>query len=300
MVTIGNFDGVHLGHQSLLREAVSRGRQEGMASLALTFWPHPLKVLAPQKPVVLLCSLEEKMDLIERTGVDQFYCADFDLPFSQQSPDTFVRSFLIEKIGCRQAIVGDNFAFGKGRQGTAKDLVELGTRHGFSVHVQKPVEVEGMRVNSSSIRSLLMEGKVAAAARLLGRHYRIQGEVIEGEGRGTALGFPTANFRPPSGFVLPQPGIYAAWASRPHSKPVPAAAYIGLRPTFGAGELWVESYLLEPPGSLYGAVLSIAFVEYIRPDEKFESEGALARQIALDVQKVREILAAARPGPAPP
>ena len=294
VVTIGNFDGVHLGHQALLGEAVSRGRAAGIPSVALTFWPHPLKVLSPETPLVLLTSSEEKIRLIGQTGIDLLYCADFDRPFSQQSAEGFVRSFLVEKIRSRDVIVGYNFAFGKNRGGKTEDLVEMGKRYGFAVHVQKPVEVDGIRVSSSTIRSALEQGKVALAARLLGRPYSLQGEVIPGEKRGTALGFPTANLRPPADLALPLSGVYAAWASRPDAKPIPAAAYVGPRPTFGVGELFIEAHLLSPTDSLYGTVLSVSFVEFVRPDEKFDDGAALARQMALDIEKVRRILGEGR------
>lgn len=297
VVTIGNFDGVHLGHQALLKKAVSLARAAGRPSAALTFWPHPLKVLSPERPLALLTPFERKMSLIERTGIDLLYCAEFDQAFSRQPPEEFVRSYLVEKIGCRAVIVGDHFAFGKDRAGKAEDLIRLGERYGFSVRIQEPVEVDGLRVSSSAIRSLLSKGKVASASRLLGRFYSLEGEVIRGEGRGRLLGFPTANVRPPVEQMLPLAGVYAGWVNGPESpeseSPLPAAIYIGARPTFGEGEVLIEAHLLRPIDSaepLHGKRLSVSLCDFIREDERFDDAAALARQIALDVWKIRSVL----------
>jgi riboflavin kinase/FMN adenylyltransferase len=293
VLTIGNFDGVHLGHQALLKAAVDRSGERKMPSAAMTFWPHPLRILSPETKLALLTPLDEKLDLIERTGIDILYCADFDRSFSQQSPEAFVRSYLVEKIGCRELIIGYNFAFGRNRSGRAEDLVEFGRRLGFSVQIQKPVEVEGTRVSSSAIRTLLAEGNVSRAARLLGRRYTLEGTVIEGEKRGSALGYPTANIRPPADQMIPLSGVYAAWAEPPKSEPLPAAVYIGARPTFGEGELMIEAHFLDPGGAtgpLYGKTLSISLCDFIRGDERFDSAEALARQISLDVQKAKGVL----------
>ncbi|HET6369910.1 MAG TPA: bifunctional riboflavin kinase/FAD synthetase [Nitrospiria bacterium] len=293
VLTIGNFDGVHLGHQALLKTAVARSRDRRMPSAALTFWPHPLRILSPEKKLKLLSPLDEKLELIEQTGIDILYCADFDRSFSQQSPETFVRSYLVDKIGCRELIVGYNFDFGKNRSGKANDLIEFGRQLGFSVQIREPVEVEGTRVSSSAIRALLADGNVSRATKLLGRRYTLSGKVIEGAKRGSTLGYPTANIAPPADQMIPLSGVYAAWAETAESGPLPAAVYIGSRPTFGEGELLIEAHFLDPVGAtgiLYGKILSISLCDFIRGDERFDSAEALARQIGIDVQKAKGVL----------
>jgi riboflavin kinase/FMN adenylyltransferase len=296
IAALGNFDGVHRGHQSILTRALERARASDGLALAITFDPHPLKVLAPHLDLRFLTGFEEKMRLLAEVGLDAALCLEFTSEFARQSPDEFVRRVLAEEVGATAVFVGENFAFGKGRSGTVRDLVRLGRDLGFEVEVVPTLSVDGAAVSSSRIRDALLRGDVTTAAQLLGRPYALEETVVHGANRGKGLGFPTANLRPPRERVVPLDGIYATMAVV-DGRRLESVTYIGGRPTFGAGERFVEVHLLQGAADLYNRRLRVEFIGWIRGDQTFTDPVALARQIGEDVAAARRLLAvSADPG----
>jgi riboflavin kinase/FMN adenylyltransferase len=323
VIAMGNFDGVHLGHQAIINRAVERAGVRGGLSLALTFEPHPVRVLRPEAPLALLTPFPLKVRLLEQSGMEQVVCAKFTREFAEQSPTDFVHKVLVDRLRVAEVCVGENFNFGKHRGGRPALLKELGEAAGFAVHVQPPVVLDGRVVSSSAIRQLVERGEVAEAARFLGRPYVMLGEVVSGRGRGEQLGFPTANLRP-TDQLLPADGVYAGWVSlgiggagggggvgtagvadwgtrRKAGNGTWAAEGIyegainvGVRPTFHETDRVVEVHLLDYPGSgaLYGQALEVAFVSRIREERIFGSAAELKTQIAKDVTAIRSMLAA--------
>jgi len=299
VVTIGNFDGVHVGHQAVLKVARDRVRSQQGTAVVLTFEPHPLRVLTPGVELKFLCDPEEKLSLLEEAGVDVVVRLPFTREFAAQTPDEFMVQVLHDGLGTRELFVGQNFRFGKERLGTIHTLMEGGPRLGFTVHAISPVLLEGAPVSSTRIRDLVQAGAMADAATLLGRPYTLRGPVIHGHRRGGQLGYPTANLLPPEGRVLPPDGVYATQLTM-DTQTWGAVTYIGTRPTFGEGARMIETYLLDGGRDLYGCRVAILFHERLRGDQAFESTDGLARQIAADVACTRKILRGRAGAPARP
>lgn len=293
VVTLGNFDGVHLGHQAIFRKVVERARAINGTAIAFTFEPHPLKVLAPERSPKLLNTFHGKMKLIEAAGIDVVICADFDRAFAEQNPEEFARNILHQKINAREVYVGYDYAFGKGREGSIALLRRMGEVCGFSVGVVDAVQVDGQVVSSSLVRELVSAGRVAEAARLLGRYYSIEGEVVAGSKRGRTLGFPTANIHTINE-LIPATGVYAVIAVL-DKEMLNGAASIGVRPTFGNGPVSIEVYLLDFNGDIYGRGIEIFFVERLRPEKKFPDAAALVKQMEKDIEQIRAIFKNAGP-----
>lgn len=292
VVAIGNFDGVHLGHQAILAQAIERAQEKDGTSVVLTFEPHPMKVLHPEREFRLLNTFQIKMRLIESTGVDVTFSAEFSKAFAQQTPCEFAKTYLRDKIGCKEVIVGKNFNFGQDRAGTVKELIEFGKEFGFEVVIQEPVMVEGIPVSSTKIRQLIQEGNVGLAGKMMGRYYSMEGKVLHGDGRGKSLGYPTANFRLPNE-LIPREGVYAARVASLKAEgymTLDGIVYIGSKPTFDKTEVQMEVHLFDVNENLYGKRLLVTFIEWVRGDEKFEDSAALIRQIAQDIEKARAIL----------
>ncbi len=288
ILTLGNFDGVHLGHQEIFRKVVARAREINGTSIAFTFEPHPLKVLAPERSPKLLNTFHAKMDLLAAAGLDVAVCARFTRAFADQHPEDFAREVLHEKIGVREVYVGYDYAFGKGREGSIESLRQMGERWRFSVAVVDAVEHNGIVVSSSTIREFVSAGKVEEAGTLLGRPYAIEGEVVTGAQRGQGLGFPTANLRPVNE-LLPAFGVYAVQALAAGVR-YNGVASIGVRPTFDAGAVSVEVHLFGFQGDLYGKHLEVLFIQRLRGEERFADADALVRQIREDVRQAEAIL----------
>lgn len=286
VATIGNFDGHHLGHRALLQTVVETARKAGGTALVLTFEPHPVKILAPHVDLRFLTSPEEKLALLETAGIDEVVFLDFTPTFAAMSPDQFASEILHRSLTLAELFVGNHFAFGKGRAGHIEDLVRLGGQYDFLVHPVAPVTIEGDVVSSTRIRQLIQAGKMEQAATLLGRTYGIKGPVVHGLQQGQALGWPTANLRIPSGRVVPPDGVYAARAVH-GADTYEAIAYIGTRPTFGAGERLIEVNLLDHSCDLYGQEIAVQFVSRVRGDHTFASAEELSKQIARDVEQAR-------------
>jgi riboflavin kinase/FMN adenylyltransferase len=287
--TIGNFDGHHLGHRALLKQVVETARRAQGTAVVLTFDPHPVKILAPHVDLRFLTDMEEKRAHFEQAGIDEVIFLEFTQVFASLSPELFAEQVLSKKLGLKEVFVGQHFVFGHKRAGQIGDLIALGKRLGFIVHPIPPVMVDGGVVSSTRIRQLIGAGYVEQAALLLGRHYALSGVVSPGEGRGHTLGCPTANLRLPPDRVAPADGIYASVTTMDEERH-DSVAYIGTRPTFDGGERGLEVSILDGTHELYGRTLTVEFISRIRGDAQFESEEALSRQIAADMDSARSIL----------
>lgn len=293
-MAIGYFDGVHPGHQAVIRRAVDLARAAGKQASVMTFDPHPRAVLDQGDAYAAsLTPLPEKLRLFAGLGVDIVYVAAFDRAFAAMSPETFVRGVL-RKLNVSDAVVGFDFTFGRGGAGTPAVLAELGGND-MRVHTVEPVTAAGGKVSSSRIREALEQGDAALAAELLGRPYRINGIVVHGAGRGRTLGFPTANIEPRERCVLPRYGVYAVMVRRGDAS-YAAVMNVGVAPTFQGGGMTVklEAHLLDFSGDLYGAELAVDFAAFIRPERKFSGPDELTAQIRADAEQARRILAAVR------
>lgn len=289
IITLGNFDGLHLGHQELIRMVIRRARETGGLSLVVTFRPHPLKILAPEKCPPLISIYEEKIALFEKLGIDVLVKIPFTREFSDMSPRDFVKDVLCGLLGAKEIYVGYNYRFGRGREGTIESLKELGREFGFSVVEVDQVSLGGEVISSTKIRTLIRDGDVENAARLLGRTYAITGVVIRGDNRGKGLGFPTANIASKHD-IIPSNGVYAVWVYV-REKYYNGIANIGMRPTFDKHERAIEVHLFDFNEDLYGEEISLYFLRKIRDEKKFENADALVRQIHADITSAGEILA---------
>lgn len=298
-LTIGNFDGVHLGHQALIalmaEDAHRAGRQAGL----LTFNPHPVSVLRGAHVHSYLTSIDERLELLARTPLDFVIV----YPFTVDTATLSAREFMAQvhaAVQLRSLWVGPDFALGRGREGNVAALQAVGQELGFTVHPIHAQTLHGDEVRSGRIRAFLLDGDVEAAARQLGRLYEVQGVVAAGAQRGRGLGFPTANLRTPPGQLLPANGVYATWAwllrdgedGAAGSQRIPSVTNVGVRPSFDNGLRTVETHLLDFDGDLYGRTMKLEFVARLRTEQRFESVDALAAQIAHDVAAARQVLSA--------
>jgi riboflavin kinase/FMN adenylyltransferase len=296
VVTVGNFDGVHVGHREILRIVTRRARDRGGEAAVYTFEPHPRKVLRPDAAPRLLTTLEQKLELIEAEGVDLAIVERFDRAFAARSAVEFVRDVLHARMHPEEVYVGYDFRFGHDREGSMRTLTELGPHLGFAVTIVPEVTVGGRDVNSTRIRELLEQGAVEEAALLLGRPYRIRGHVAAGQRRGRTLGFPTANLDPENE-VLPAQGVYAGRLRLLGDRgagELPAVVNVGRRPTFEeAAEVLAEAHVIDWAGDLYGRRVELAFLHHLRDERRFPDVEALKRQIAADRDAARARLAGA-------
>jgi riboflavin kinase/FMN adenylyltransferase len=325
VVTLGNYDGVHLGHRALVARAKQRAdAQPGLRAVALTFDPHPLRVLSPQHAPPLLTTLERRIALLRGAGADEVVVQPFDAAFASWAPEIFVRALLVERLAASRVVIGHDFRFGRNREGDLSTLRSLGEHHGFEVETVAAVVVEGTIVSSSTIREAVAAGDLARATALLGRVHEVEGQVVQGDQRGRALGFPTANLHV-DGVLMPPDGVYAVVvrvldaapdgadapreAVRPGAAEVSASAEdrdgsratllrgvanLGVRPTFGAGRT-LEVHVLDVQRALYGARLRVGFVERLRDEQRFPNADALRNQIGRDVERARRSLSDASP-----
>jgi riboflavin kinase/FMN adenylyltransferase len=290
LVAVGFFDGVHRGHQYLLGRLVDRARAEQGTSTVLTFDPHPLSLVDPALAPPLLTPLPRKAALMGELGVERLVVLRFDERLRELTPEQFVRQVLVTGLAPAAVLVGFNFTFGYRGEGTPKLLQRLGQAHGLPVEVVPPVFEEGVVVSSTEVRRCLAAGDVEAARRLLGRPYRLGGWVVRGEGRGRLLGFPTCNLDVPPGVVIPGPGVYAVRVQLPAGGWARGVCNIGVRPTFGAGRLLVETHVLDAGGDWYGEPLELDFWVRLRAEQTFASAAELAAQLAQDAGRARRLL----------
>ncbi len=287
-IAIGVFDGVHIGHQALIRQTAERARRHGGRALAATFDPLPIQALAPGAPPSALSDVADRVRLLHASGASDVVVFNFTREFAALEAAEFVRQ-LVGAGEVRQIFVGEDFLFGHDRGGDVRTLAAAGSRYGFEVVVATPVTMDGEVVSSTRIRNALLAGDVDAAARLLGRAYSVRGTVVHGAKRGRALGFPTINVAVPPERLLPRDGIYAMRV-RLRDSDVAAAASLGVRPTFGGGDRTLEAYLLDWEGDVYGDRIEAAFVKRLRDELRFANAAELSRQIARDVESTRAAL----------
>lgn len=287
-LAIGVFDGVHIGHQALVRAVAERARRDGATPVAATFDPLPIEVLAPAAPPSALSDPDERCALLLAAGAATAVVFSFTPEFAALAPDEFARR-LAAAGDVRSVCVGEDFQFGRDRAGDVDVLKDLGRRHGFTVDLAPAVTAGGEIVSSTRVRNALLAGDITGAAALLGRHYAVTGNVQHGEKRGRALGFPTINLGIAPNRLLPRDGIYAVWAGVANQRAM-AAASLGVRPTFGGGERRLEAFLLDFEGDLYGERVRIEFVRRLRDELRFSSAAELSTQIAKDVAETRKAL----------
>jgi riboflavin kinase/FMN adenylyltransferase len=314
-LTIGIFDGVHLGHQQILRTLIAGAHQAGAPAVVLTFFPHPAVVLGGKKDFKYLTTPEERLHLLESLGVDVVITQTFDRSFADHTADDFMRR-VVQSLGLRSLIIGYDTALGRGREGDAARLTEIGKELNYTVQVIPALSDETGVISSTRIRDAIASGDVSAAAGALGRYYSISGQVVHGDGRGHRINVPTANLAVPAGKVITAYGIYACWAWLKPSLQMKAetpgldfqatklgtpaqaenkyfaAVNVGVRPTFTPDlpAPAIEAHLLDFQGDIYGQQMKLEFVEYLRPEEKFATVQSLVDQIRLDIDLTREIL----------
>jgi riboflavin kinase/FMN adenylyltransferase len=297
VVTIGVFDGVHRGHQRIVERAAQVGEQRGLPVVVITFDPHPDEVTRPGSHPPFLCSARRRAELLSGLGADAVCVLPFTLEFSRLAPDDFVRAVLVERMHAATVVVGEDFRFGHKAAGDVQLLAKLGEKYEFTTEGMPLLIADGMTISSTSIRHMLAEGDVAAAARALGRPHRVEGVVVRGHQRGRALGFPTANLEMPPHTAIPADGIYAGWLASLDDEGRdmqrwPAAISIGNNPTFGEGEQTVEAYALDRTDlDLYGMHAAIDFGTRLRGTLRFDSVDALVEQMRRDVDQARELTA---------
>ncbi len=289
-VAVGFFDGVHLGHQEIIRGLVEKSQSRGIFSTCLTFDPHPMRVLGTSRFPQMLSSLEERTEMISSFGVQSCVVIPFTREFAMMEPEEFAGTVLSRILMARIVLVGFNFSFGRQGRGGPCDLLRMGPGLGFETFVYSPVVIGGVPVSSTGIREALLRGDVVLAREMLGRPYRLNGDVVKGEGRGRLLRAPTANLLVSPEKLLPGNGVYAAMAVVDGRK-YGAVTNIGARPTFhSSGVRTVEAHLLDFRGDLYGKRIQIAFLKKIREEKQFESGDDLTRQIGLDTLAALDIL----------
>lgn len=291
VLAIGNFDGLHLGHRALLERLNEEARRLGLPSAVMSFEPHPRELFAPEQAPARLTSLREKLALLEACGVEEVFLLHFCRKLADLSAEEFIDRVLVQGLGVRHLLIGDDFRFGRGRTGDFGMLQVAGQRHGFSVEAMHTIEIEGERVSSSAVRDVLAAGDLEHAARLLGRPYSIAGRVVHGSKLGHRLGFPTANVQLKRKRVAVF-GVFAATVSGVDKRFLPGAASLGVRPTLGQGlRPQLEVHLLDFDRQIYGAHVTVHFLHKLRDEAKYDSLEALRAQIARDVQATQDYFA---------
>lgn len=304
VVTIGVFDGMHRGHQELLKHTATKARELGQRAIMVTFDPHPVSVFLPERAPLAVATLEGRIEEAERLGIDGVVVIDFTRELTGLGPEEYVDQLLVRTLQASYVVVGENFTFGSGRAGTAEVMAQLGRERGFDTHIVDLLDDDGVRICSTFIRERLAAGDIPAANWALGRHFSVAGPVVRGAGRGgKELGFPTANQYFPDGLAIPADGVYAGWfVIQDRGVPVagdmrPGVAYaaaisVGTNPTFGDEQRSVESFVLDRNADLYGHDATVYFVQHIRDMVKFQSIDELLNAMGKDVAATRQVLAA--------
>ena len=283
-ITVGNFDGVHRGHQHLLERLISRAREKGLKSLVLSFYPHPLRVLSPMQAPCELTDIKERSELILKHGVDQVVFIGFDRRFSRLPAEEFIRGILWDRLKCKHLVVGYDWRFGYKREGEIELAKELGREMDFEVEETEPFRVNGHVVSSTLIRRLLHMGRLEEVSLYLGRDYAIRRKVVGGDNRGSALGFPTANLQKTENLCLKE-GVYAV---RVEDKFLGVANY-GIRPTFGGKKKVLEVHILDFEGNIRGKEIKVEFLKFLREEKRFSSPEELKIQIEEDISRARSL-----------
>ncbi len=289
IITIGNFDGVHLGHQTLFRQLLHEARSAGRMSVVLTFEPHPKMVLHPERrPFYLITTIEEKIRFIAACGVDVLLILPFSLDFAKTSAGQFVQDILWDRLRISKILIGHDYSFGRSKEGNNAYLTDMGRRLGFAVETIGPIKVGDMIISSTRVRHAILAGDMKTTRRMLGRPYNLSGLVAQGNRRGLGLGFPTANIRPDKALIPPR-GVYAVLTEL-DGRVLPSVLSIGINPTFAGDTFSVEVHILDFRENLYGRNLNLHFIERIRDEMKFDSPQQLVEHIKLDIERSIPIL----------
>jgi riboflavin kinase/FMN adenylyltransferase len=287
-VAIGNFDGVHRGHQALFEHARKLG--DGGPVVALTFWPHPARFFNPDLAPPLITTQQQKLDQMAAWGLDAVVVERFDRDFAALPPERFVREILVERLDARHVVVGHGFRFGKAKAGNVATLEEVGSQHGMTAVALNTVRVSSITASSTKIREFLLMGRVGGASLLLGRDYQVEGEVVAGKRRGRTIGIPTANVASENE-IVPKRGVYAGWARLPGDETHKAVINIGTNPTFEkAAVMTIEAHLLDFSGDLYGQRIAVFFTQRLRDERRFSSVDELVEAIQADIADARLLL----------
>ena len=288
VVALGNFDGIHLGHQALIRETIKKARSLDGTPVLFTFYPHPIKVIKHIDEPFLIQTFKEKAKIIENLGIETIICARFTKQFASLEPEYFIKKILVENLKVKAVCVGHDYTFGREGKGNIKHLREYSYKYNFELVVIPPVKIDGIIVSSTKIREFLKNGLIERANQFLGRRYSISGIVKEGAGRGEKIGFPTANIYPKNEILLKN-GVYAAFAYV-ESKKFKAAVNVGVNPTFKDKIKHIEAHLLDFKGDIYYKKIKLEFVSFIREEKAFRKIEELVKQINKDIKTVRKIL----------
>lgn len=289
VLTIGNFDGVHKGHKALFSKVKERAEHIDGISAVMTFDPHPLKIMNRNSSPPIITPTPQKIELIEESGIDVLLCIKFTKDFASITAEDFVENILVKRLGIKEIVVGYDYSFGYKRQGNIKLLKEMGEKYGYIVHVLSPVKINNTLVSSTTIRKLIMEGRLHEARPLLGRDYQVRGTVVKGKNRGARLlGFPTANLRLIDE-LIPKTGVYAVKLNFDNHT-YDGVTNIGYNPTFDDKTLCIETHILDFSGDLLGKTIMINFIERLRDEKRFDGVDELATQISKDIEDAREIL----------
>ena len=291
-MTIGNFDGLHIGHRAVLERLTERARALGLPAVVMSFEPTPREYFMGAAAPPRLARFREKYLDLAAQGVDRLFCARFDATMAALPPEAFIRDYLVDGLGTRYLVIGDDFRFGRNRAGDFGTLQAAGLEHGFEVADTPTCILDGVRVSSTAVRAALAAGDLGLATRLLGRHYGMTGRVVAGRRLGKSLGFPTANLRP-GRRVLPVTGVFAVVVKGVHEEPWAAVANLGTRPTVDGTEPLLEAHLFDFSGNLYGCRITVEFVARLRDEQQFENLQGLTAQMHRDADLARRILAAA-------
>ncbi len=288
-VAIGSFDGLHRGHQEVIKEAKNIAEDNNMKSGVFSFIPHPLKVLKPGEAPKSLINHEQKASILTDIGIDYFLRQKFTTEFSKMGFKEFILDIMINKLNVKHIIVGEDFKFGHEGMGHVNSLSYLGNKYGFEVTVLKAVKLNNEKISSTKIRNFIKEGNIKKATEYLGRYFQIEGKVIEGDGRGRNIGFPTANISVSTDYVLPPNGVYAVYVIY-NNKKFKGITNLGFRPTFQGENYSFETHIIDFKGHLYDTQLKIEFVNYIREERKFNNRDELAEQINSDILYTNNLL----------
>jgi riboflavin kinase/FMN adenylyltransferase len=288
VVTLGNFDGIHRGHQEIFRMLRQEAEANHGTALVITFFPHPLKVLHPARAPRLITNIQDRVELMECCGIDHVLCLPFNEEFAGWDAERFVREILVRKLGIKRVLVGEDFRFGKNREGGLNFLRKHGEPFGYTVRKIEPVQVDGMEISSTRIRQSIQEGLIRESNAMLGRPYNISGTVVEGDKRGRTLGYPTANLATEAELIPPN-GVYAVRVVLGEER-LPGVASLGIKPTFAGQQYSIEAHIFDFDREIYGKSLRMEFVERIREEKSFPDPHALVEQINRDAQQARKIL----------
>ncbi|MFL3011570.1 MAG: bifunctional riboflavin kinase/FAD synthetase [Acidimicrobiales bacterium] len=293
-VTIGTYDGVHLGHRKLISELCKIAHSRDLCSVVLTFEPHPASVVRPESAPLLLTGLEQKLEQLEKTGVELVQIIEFDEKRAEESAEEFVKEVLVETLNAKVVAVGEDFHFGKNREGNVKLLEQIGKEENFEIHslellgINETLPTSENQISSTAIREALLNGDLEKANMMLGRPYEVRGHVTAGDSRGRELGFPTANIRVPSERLLPLDGVYAGFYESSDGCKYPSAISLGTRPHFyNDGDLLLEVHLIDENLDLYGDFSKITFEKFLRNQKRFENIDSLIKQLEFDVDDAR-------------